>query len=76
MKSLLTSSSLALGLLVSPASTEYNWTAVDQVLLSAIANQTFPGAAAAVRDSSGQIVYAAAFGNFTYGIPPPGKTST
>jgi serine-type D-Ala-D-Ala carboxypeptidase len=52
-------------------SPHYDFSHVDAVLLQAVQAGVFPGAAAAVRDSTGDLVYAAAVGNLTYGAPPP-----
>lgn len=45
------------------------WSSVDQTILEGMVNTT-PGAVAIVGTKNG-IVYAKAFGNLTYGIPPP-----
>ena len=48
-----------------------DWSAVDQILQSAIATGVFPGCTAAVGGQGGSLLYVRAFGAFTYGVPPP-----
>ena len=65
---------LALGAVVallaaSCAAQNYDWSLVDTTIQTGMVNVT-PGAVAIVGGKSG-ILYARAFGSFTYGIPPP-----
>lgn len=46
-----------------------NWSLVDQTIQQGMVNTT-PGVVAIVGTKNG-IIYAKAFGNLTYGIPPP-----
>lgn len=46
--------------------TAFDWTPVDNVLLSAIENRTFPGCAAAVTTADGSVVLLRAYGTFVY----------
>ncbi|KAJ6247439.1 d-alanyl-d-alanine carboxypeptidase-related [Anaeramoeba flamelloides] len=62
-------------LLLFSFSHEYDWAPVDKILQNAIANQAFPGCAALIASKEG-IIYEKAFGNFTYGIPPPQNPKT
>eukprot|EP01125_Pyxidicula_operculata_P021183 TRINITY_DN8066_c0_g1_i1.p1 TRINITY_DN8066_c0_g1~~TRINITY_DN8066_c0_g1_i1.p1 ORF type:complete len:433 (-),score=78.97 TRINITY_DN8066_c0_g1_i1:48-1346(-) len=54
-------------------SQKYDWTPVDQVLQKHIQLNTYPGCTAAIFGENG-ILYAKAFGNFTYGAVPPRNT--
>jgi CubicO group peptidase (beta-lactamase class C family) len=47
-----------------------DWSGVDKILEDGIKDHTYPGCVAAVGDAKG-LMYMKAFGNFTYGIPPP-----
>lgn len=60
----------------SSSSSSYDWTPVLAVIDDAITNQVFPGAVAAVRDATGELIFTAARGSFTYGVPPPYSNGT
>jgi len=49
---------------------KYDWEPIDQILESAIQDEVFPGCVALIASKQG-LLYQKAFGNFTYGIPPP-----
>lgn len=53
------------------ASRLQDWSAVDAVLTSAIADQVFPGCAAGVLSNDGSVLYAKAFGSYVF----PGQTT-
>jgi len=58
------------------SSTSYDWTPVYAVIDDAITQQVFPGAVAAVRDATGEVIFTAARGQYTYGLPPPYSNNT
>jgi hypothetical protein len=50
--------------------TRTDWSAAEAVVTNAIASGAFPGAVAAVGNAQG-LLFSAALGKFTFGIPPP-----
>eukprot|EP01114_Cavostelium_apophysatum_P016776 TRINITY_DN4839_c0_g1_i2.p1 TRINITY_DN4839_c0_g1~~TRINITY_DN4839_c0_g1_i2.p1 ORF type:complete len:435 (+),score=45.18 TRINITY_DN4839_c0_g1_i2:65-1369(+) len=51
-------------------SAKVDWSPVDEVIKTAIANGSFPGAVALIASKQG-VLHIVSEGNFTYGIPPP-----